>query len=87
MTAIAVLQHVERGLCDLDEHAARIFLELENLEIISKAEGADDSSTLRTRKNVITLRQNLSARTILLTQHRERRLFKAFALSVLRDVL
>ncbi len=56
MTPIAVLQCVERGLCDLDEDAARILPEWEDLEIISKAEGADISTTLRKRKNDTTPR-------------------------------
>lgn len=39
MTAIAVLQSVERGVLDLDEDVARILPELKDVEIISRAEG------------------------------------------------
>ena len=54
MTAIAILQCVERGLFDLDEDVARILPELKTLEIISKAEGVDDNPRLKRRKNTIT---------------------------------
>lgn len=56
MTAIAVLQCIERGLFDLDEDVARILPELKNLEIISKAEGTNDNPTLKKKKNAITPR-------------------------------
>lgn len=56
MTAIAVLQCVERGHFDLDEDIARILPKLKNLEIISKAEGADDSPALMKKNTIITPR-------------------------------
>lgn len=54
MTAIAVLQCIERGLFDLDEDVKRTLPELKNLEINSKAEGASNSLTLKKKKDAIT---------------------------------
>ena len=56
MTAISVLQCVERGLFDLDEDVARILPELKNVEIISDSAGDNDSPILRPKKTPITLR-------------------------------
>ena len=56
MTAISVLQCVERGLFDLDEDVARVLPELKDVEIISDPEGVDASPTLRPKKSSITLR-------------------------------
>lgn len=56
MTAISVLQCVERGLFDLDEDVARILPELKNVEIISDPEGFNDTPTLKPKKTPITLR-------------------------------
>lgn len=56
MTAIAVLQCVERGLLRLDEDVGRILPELKSVEIISDPGGANCSPTLRPKKAPITLR-------------------------------
>ena len=59
MTAISVLQCVERGLFHLDEDVGRILPELKSVEIISDPEGTNHSPTLRPKKNPITLRYEL----------------------------
>lgn len=56
MTAIAVLQCVERGLFDLDEDVGQLLPELKDIGIISKAEGANDSPILKQKKTAITPR-------------------------------
>ena len=56
MTAISVIQCVERGLFDLDEDVARVLPELKDVEIISDPEGVNASPTLRPKKKSITLR-------------------------------
>lgn len=53
MTAITVLQCVERGLFELDEDVARIIPESKNLEIILKAESAGDTPRLKQKKNLL----------------------------------
>ena len=59
MTAISVLQCVERGLFQLDEDVGHILPELKSVEIISDPEGISLSPTLRPKNNPVTFRYEL----------------------------